>query len=136
MKLSSIRIGFAFALLLVLAFASSRADFQWNQGQGPPNQVSDSACSQSAPCVPPSLCFNLDPPVSVVPNGGTNSVIVKSYQRATASPYGTCQGTSESDTCYAYPNVQCAVLIIYGAVECPLEFNWGQKTVYSGNCTP
>jgi hypothetical protein len=136
MKFSS-KLGVVFGLLLVATFTGSRADdFDWNQQQGPPEEKKKHLCEGSPPCVGLS-CVNVDPPVTVVPDGKTGSVIVKSYQRITTTAYGTCAATqSESDLCYSYPGVECATLTIFGLPDCDINSIWGAKKVYSGNCTP
>jgi hypothetical protein len=136
MKFSSLKLGLVFSFLFVLGFAVSRADdFQWNQQQGPPQQLTGFACTQSAACAS-TTCQAVNPPVSVIPDGGMNYVVVQSYFAMQNFTYGTCQGTSPPDFCNQYPNVRCARLQIFGMPNCNIGDLWGTKLVYSGNCTP
>lgn len=135
MKLSLLRSGLLCGVFLALAITVSRADdFQWDQQSGPPASLPDYACVQSPACASTN-CTAVDPPKSVVPDGGTNSVVVKSYYAMENFVYGTCQGTSEGDNCTAYPNVKCARLQIFGMEGCKTGDLWGTKVVYSGNCS-
>jgi hypothetical protein len=134
MKFSS-KLGVVCGLLLVATFAASRADdFSWEKPTGMPTQVEEAACEASPACVG-FECVDLDPPVTVVPNGGSSSVVVKSYKRLTTSTYGTCKDGYYFATCSYYSEgVECADLSIFGQPGCKLMDLWGAKTVYSGNC--
>jgi hypothetical protein len=134
MNLSLLKLGLVCGVLFVFAFAIARAEFSWNQGQGPPYNAVDSACVASPNCVPAG-CQLVDPPVSLIVDGGTNNVIVKSCSLSVAFAYGTCQGSTEGNICYAYASnsVLCAKVFCYGNTDCTSY--WGQKSVYSGNCS-
>ena len=134
MRSSSLKLSFVVVLSLMFGFALSRADdFSWNQAAGPP-QLLNASCSLSAACTD-NACHAVNPPVSVVPDGKTSSVVVKSYKKWSSTLYGTCD-TGVSGTCYAYPNVPCADIQLYGMPGCMFDDRVGFTTVYAGNCTP
>ncbi len=124
-------MGFALTALHAAPPAPAPTTFSWTQAAGPPQQLTAS-CGALPSCVPATNCVAVSPPVSLVPNGGTNSVWVVSYQKLVDYTYGNCTGTV--GTCYAYPNVQCANLSIYGLANC--QSSWGTAYVYAGSCTP
>jgi hypothetical protein len=130
----SFKLGVLCGLLLVVAFASSRADFAWELAQGPPSLSKNSACAISPSCIPDG-CQNPNPPPSVVPDGGKNAILVKSYEKAYNTAYGTCQAGGINN-CYGYPNVACGAVRVYGMPNCVFEDRLGFKTVYSGSCNP
>ena len=131
MNLSLLRFGLVCGVLFVFVFAISRGDFQWNQQQGPPQQLTDSICGQSPKCTA-DACTDVNPAVEVVPDGETKAILVKSYYPRDTVKYGTCTGGTI--TCDKYPNVKCGSVYIYGLPKCADEP--AIKTVYSGNCTP
>lgn len=118
--------------LLAIALTSSRADFSWNQPDGPPFARTEAACEVWTACAPED-CQNVNPPVSVVPNFKTQSVIVKSYKRYGTATYGSCVN-AETGNCTDYAGVLCAVLEVYGLANCNTSL--GYKSVYAGTCTP
>jgi hypothetical protein len=84
------------------------------------------------PCVP-DTCQNLNPSVYVVPDGGTNTVEVQSYERYSTFTYGTC-ASNQLGTCNSYPDVKCGSVYIYGRPDCNNDYYWGTKSVYAGTC--
>jgi hypothetical protein len=134
MKLSSLRLVALCGLVFLLASTISRADFTWEAQQGAPNQLTNFACDALPQCMP-NGCTKVDPPVSVVPEGKTQSVVVRSYDKKNTKTYGTCV-TISSGSCMQYPNVKCGEVWIYSQTGCNGEDLLGFASVYSGNCSP
>lgn len=131
--------GIACAAVFLFSFAISRADsFQWNQASGPPNQTSSSSCSASSPCITSAGCVPVDPPLTMVPDGKTNSVVVKGYSKGMTFAYGTCATAQPTDTCQQYPDggITCGYVVLFGLSNCTTDSMWGLKIVYAGNCSP
>ena len=113
------------------ALTAADASFSWTQAQGPPQKL-NATCAALASCAPATGCVVVNPPVSVVPSGGTTNVLVKSYSKIIDKTYGNCD-TGTPGTCYAYPNVKCAYFYIYGDTAC--DSSWGNAYVYAGSCS-
>lgn len=126
---SACRIVALCVLFSMLAVPTSRGDFSWTQGQGPPGNL------QNYKCVPAAACSTAAGVCTAV-NATVDGVNVQSYSTVAPTPYGSCTSNNPNQQCTSYPNVPCATVQIFTQPGCLEGYYNSTITVYSGSCTP